>query len=51
MADDNKTRTKNALLGELESIKTLLDDDSDIIDFGDDDPPILTTAVDAADDD
>ena len=60
MADDkskSKTQTKKALLGELESIKSLLDDSTDdIIDFDDAtqnnddddenfDPPILTTAV------
>jgi len=57
MADDkSKSHTKKALLGELESIKSLLDESpSDRIDFEDDfaidddllDPPILTTAVDS----
>lgn len=60
MVDDkNKTRTKQALLGELESIKSLLEESQDdIIDFDDEsapaesdfDPPILTTAVDEAGD-
>ncbi len=54
MADD-KHKTKKALLGELESIKSLLDEPiDDVIDFdgiadSDDDliePPILTTAID-----
>lgn len=50
MANDSKTKTRDDLLGELESIKTLLDEkDSDIIDFGesdDIDPPTLTGAFD-----
>jgi hypothetical protein len=54
MVDDNrKNQTKKALLGELESIKSLLEpSQDDVINFDDnfdmdeDEPPILTTAID-----
>ena len=54
MAEDKKkSQTKKALLGELESIRTLLEDsEDDTIDFGDDlawadalDPPMLTATI------
>lgn len=45
---DEKARAKQKILGELESIRTLLDDEEEL-ELVDQEPPLLTTPVDAED--